>query len=371
MCDNTHTSPLEAFQSSPDPKAGCDALSGGSSREVLDVSILTRPEGRMRQMEDVDGIATYVFQSSPDPKAGCDHALLCPLLHITNVSILTRPEGRMRRCGRPPVCRPARVSILTRPEGRMRLGPGCDCGHTCCVSILTRPEGRMRPPEAAPDVARTESVSILTRPEGRMRREEVRAMLAQLRWFQSSPDPKAGCDPASAPRGCCRRACFNPHPTRRPDATTGRSAGACASYVSILTRPEGRMRHNSARAQDTDHHCFNPHPTRRPDATRRRASHRRSRSRFQSSPDPKAGCDSWTTVTSVPATTFQSSPDPKAGCDPARKVDPVTRGRQVSILTRPEGRMRPMGLLFDPRQQGFQSSPDPKAGCDCPCRCTR
>ena len=36
------------------------------------------------------------FQSSPDPKAGCDLDPVA-LAQETRVSILTRPEGRMRR----------------------------------------------------------------------------------------------------------------------------------------------------------------------------------------------------------------------------------------------------------------------------------
>ena len=61
---------------------------------------------------------------------------------------------------------------------------------------------------------------------------------------------------------------------------------------------------------------------------------------------------------------FQSSSDPKAGCD---SPDPRLELRVaiVSILIRPEGRMRP-GLLRDGSRSltGFQSSSDPKAGCD-------
>ena len=61
---------------------------------------------------------------------------------------------------------------------------------------------------------------------------------------------------------------------------------------------------------------------------------------FQSSPDPKAGCDLGTRAGFLRLYVgFQSSPDPKAGCDV----------------------LEPIGNVAVPL---FQSSPDPKAGCD-------
>ena len=87
------------FQSSPDPKAGCDAPDqAGDSVLGAGVSILTRPEGRMRRLPPEQVLDKMVaFQSSPDPKAGCDLALGVELGFHLVVSILTRPEGRMRR----------------------------------------------------------------------------------------------------------------------------------------------------------------------------------------------------------------------------------------------------------------------------------
>ena len=92
------------------------------------------------------GGATSMFQSSSDPKAGCDDALRRDHSHHHSVSILIRPEGRMRH---------ARSSCPSRRYGG----------------------------------------------------------------FQSSSDPKAGCDRRRTRRRSRRRWCFNPHPTRRPDAT--------------------------------------------------------------------------------------------------------------------------------------------------------
>ena len=92
-----------------------------------------------------------------------------------NVSILTRPEGRVQR-GQ--ICflhvDMEGVSILTRPEGRVqplcrRATAGRPQSH---VSILTRPEGRVqRPSERSEPVS--VRVSILTRPEGRVQRDKL------------------------------------------------------------------------------------------------------------------------------------------------------------------------------------------------------
>ena len=132
--------------------------------------------------------------------------------------------------------------------------------------------------------------------------------------FQSSSDPKAGCDLLARGRQTGADDCFNPHPTRRPDAT-----------AAPLFEVSARL--------------------------------------FQSSSDPKAGCDDLDAPPARIYAMFQSSSDPKAGCD-------VHRGRRaqhrrlVSILIRPEGRMRPARRRVDARPSGFQSSSDPKAGCD-------
>ncbi len=60
---------------------------------------------------------------------------------------------------------------------------------------------------------------------------------------------------------------------------------------------------------------------------------------------------------------FQSSPGPKAECYPPRTPLPL-RGHEVSILTRPEGRvLRSCPLGISMAIPVFQSSPGPKAEC--------
>ena len=106
--------------------------------------------------------------------------------------------------------------------------------------------------------------------------------------------------------------CFNPHPTRRPDATQVAPSGQVRPYcVSILTRPEGRMR-----------------------------------------PGRPSRCTSGYAE-------FQSSPDPKAGCDAEDLPQLDVRPCRVSILTRPEGRMRRRRYQRDRRADGSRFNPHP------------
>ena len=142
-------------------------------------------------------------------------------------------------------------------------------------------------------------------------------------------------------RGCRRS--FNPHPARRPGATSGvfLDPPRIAPVVSILTRPEGRVQ----RAQ------LWPSPG-------------RSDLVFQSSPGQKAGCNparrpgatADAKSKSGDPTLFQSSPGQKAGCNAVVPID-APFVLKVSILTRPEGRVQG-------RAPVFQSSPGQKAGCN-------
>ncbi len=189
------------------------------SRPCL-VSILTRPEGRVLRSSTTPITSPRLFQSSPDPKAGC-----------------YRMEGAYNECN-------SSVSILTRPEGRvlhLRQDVAEDLRH---VSILTRPEGRVLPGKGKGGHSMG-VVSILTRPEGRVLPFKL-ANIPHSSQFQSSPDPKAGCYQAKY-SVYCLRLCFNPHPTRRPGATSHCLVIHYQGHVSILTRPEGRVLHRACR----------------------------------------------------------------------------------------------------------------------------
>src|SRR5690349_1606153 len=107
--------------------------------------------------------------------------------------------------------------------------------------------------------------------------------------FQSSPDPKAGCNHnyTGAPAAFSLVSILT-----RPEGRVQPLAKAVSpgiSFVSILTRPEGRVQQFARQIQLCWISRFNPHPTRRPGATFSPVGIYSPRSLFQSSPDPKAG----------------------------------------------------------------------------------
>ncbi len=71
---------IVAFQSSPGPKAECNRSGATRLKTCLAVSILTRPEGRVQPPGNSgdDQAPPAGFQSSPGPKAECNRdSLLC------------------------------------------------------------------------------------------------------------------------------------------------------------------------------------------------------------------------------------------------------------------------------------------------------
>ena len=141
--------------------------------------------------------------------------------------------------------------------------------------------------------------------------------------FQSSSSQKAGCNLVFADGyEDPLRSCFNPHPARRPDATT-----PCRQF----------------RPRSNDGACFNPHPARRPDATLSSVASGRS-------------CGH--------GIGFQSSSSQKAGCNRSANRH-SHQPRLVSILIQPEGRMQLASILVNHTYRVmFQSSSSQKAGCN-------
>src|SRR5207245_561127 len=152
------------FQSSPDPKVGCNTCQGIQKQHTRSFNPHPTRRSGATPLVEVTQMNAPEFQSSPDPKVGCNKRMILDPLVDGAVSILTRPEGRVQR---------------PHPRG---IFP------KLLVSILTRPEGRVQP-GAALDWA-----------------------IGKL--FQSSPDPKVGCNAADAARRSTGEG-FNPHPTRR------------------------------------------------------------------------------------------------------------------------------------------------------------
>ena len=114
--------------------------------------------------------------------------------------------------------------------------------------------------------------------------------------------------------------------------------GDASKIVSILTRPESRMQPSGVSSSSRCWvfqsspgpkagcnspgmytrwlcHCFNPHPARKPDATLKSSDTCRAEYGFQSSPGPKAGCNPSKVWMPPKMMLFQSSPGPKAGCN--------------------------------------------------------
>ena len=161
---------------------------------------------------------------------------------------------------------------------------------------------------------------------------------------------------------------FNPHPARRPDATTLVDVtGNRQCDVSILIRPEGRMQRGLPFARALLRHVsilIRPEGRMQPVWSWPPPCV----TVFQSSSGQKAGCNRGraTSNTKCPST-FQSSSGQKAGCNLLARTDngsfnPLKAGcnehRQVSILIRPEGRMQRLCLNFlsvlrEPPDTGF------------------
>src|SRR5579884_3657408 len=144
-------------------------------------------------------INNFLFQSSPGPKTGC-HVIEALARQVVAAALFQSSPGPKTGCHgliSPSMTRRLPVSILTRPEDRVPpLGQDGE-DQQLPVSILTRPEDRVpRDRSPRPAGGRCRPVSILTRPEDRVPRFNI---------------------PLNDPTITG----FNPHPARRPGATSG------------------------------------------------------------------------------------------------------------------------------------------------------
>ena len=214
------------------------------------VSILIQPEDRMQVDLSEQVLVSSLFQSSSSPKTGCKG--------FSNAELQF-----LEACFNP---HPAR-----RPDASI-VQPA-DVGRLDHVSILIQPEDRMQEYQSV-DQPGPQAVSILIQPEDRMQ-GRYQVFIAPAKFvFQSSSSPKTGCKRRWPPVRSCGRPVsiliqpedrmqapmatgalmwtsgFNPHPARRPDASS-RTAGLLGGLA-----------------------CFNPHPARRPDARARQTLER-------------------------------------------------------------------------------------------------
>jgi len=113
------------FNPHPSRRTGATEWLAGISTDRSCVSILTRPEGRVQLGSRSRRWAgrSGSFQSSPVPKDGCNRSSTQQrCCGCWQVSILTRPEGRVQRNQMIQGSLLVEVSILTRPEGRVQPG---------------------------------------------------------------------------------------------------------------------------------------------------------------------------------------------------------------------------------------------------------
>ncbi len=215
---------MSCFNPHPVARPGATGANAAGKGLVVLVSILTRSQGRVRQVcihsRFPDGL---VFQSSPGRKAGCDERGVNHLALPVAVSILTRSQGRVRQ-DRPPRRRRRRAVFQSSP-GRKA---GCD------------------PHRAARRHAAAHRCAVFQSSPGRKAGCDTRTyrlIPTPPNTFQSSPGRKAGCDSYAVSLDPRRGCCFNPHPVARPGATPVLAIGKRANGdVSILTRSQGRVR---------------------------------------------------------------------------------------------------------------------------------
>ena len=349
--ETTVTLEATLFQSSSGQKAGCNAA--GSS--------LRCSRHRM-------------FQSSSGQKAGCNPFDAPCTMPDVRVSILIRPSGRMQRHTDPgsfnphPARRPGprqAVSILIRPEGRMQLAiaavwamgmefqssSGQKAGCNFPIDVIIHRSSRFNPhPARRPDA------TLIA----------CSAHVGVVMAFQSSSGQKAGCNGHWITLRYARQALFQSSSGQKAGCNWATPMRYCQCHsVSILIRPEGRMQPPVSLTLTTwAGSGFNPHPARRPDATTATPPCGPWEGGFQSSSGQKAGCNASIVVIGcappvsilirpegrmqlsrvLPQVhgegTFQSSSGQKAGCNLFR-AGPSSQCCYVSILIRPEGRMQP------------------------------
>ena len=110
---------------------------------------------------------------------------------------------------------------------------------------------------------------------------------------------------------------FNPHPSRRTGATRPlRTSSMNRLKVSILTRPGGRVqRRRFFRRAVLRPGSFNPHPSRRTGATERARATGEAAGSFNPHPSRRTGATKWSASSPLRPAKFQSSPVPEDGCN--------------------------------------------------------
>ena len=260
------------FQSSSGQKAGCNERGASRSTVAWEFQSSSGQKAGCNERGASRSTVAWEFQSSSGQKAGCNGKAGCfdnARIACFNPHPAFWPDATLRKLAIP--C-PAHVSILIRPEGRMQ--------GLCCPTLTMQSSSGQKAGcnLAIDDVADDATVSILIRPEGRMQllsvdrgfnatlKERSARLYSHLYEFQSSSGQKAGCN--------IRWIGLSPACPSMFQSSSGQKAGCNTSSAIPVRSPSPR---------------FNPHPARRPDATS--MARIAPIYRFQSSSGQKAGCN--------------------------------------------------------------------------------
>ena len=232
-------------------------------------------------------MAAWMFQSSSLPKKGCNH-MSKVATPVKTVSILIPPEEGMQQPHISRCCSNCSVSILIPPEEGMQRASPTLYLLSISVSILIPPEEGMQP--SAATTIPPPYGSFNPHPSRRRDATYTRWPILISDMFQSSSLPKKGCN-ANSDADIPWISRFNPHPSRRRDATILRGMTIRTTMVSILIPPEEGMQLTCTAFQlpvrlvsilippeegmqpvvlpslPRPKVGFNPHPSRRRDAT--------------------------------------------------------------------------------------------------------
>ena len=271
---------------------------------------LTRPGGRVQPVRQAGtDRSSHSFNPHPPRRASA-----------TTSSLTDGPSTSSGFNPHPP----RRASATTKKPSTIIGGPAFQSSPA--------PEGECNLHKADTIV----TVSILTRPGGiECNVRSFRCGPTLVTGFQSSPAPEGECNTRVRQRGPPIR--FNPHPPRRASATSPwtRTPGWTLTFQSSPA-PEGECNLRCVRVCGPSR-SFNPHPPRRASATPRLTPHRTDRRPFQSSPAPEGECND---VTGSGQWGFNPHPPRRASATGERRVR-TRSGVEVSILTRPGGRVQP------------------------------
>ena len=186
--------------------------------DVENVSILTRPEGRVQP--SWESVSTTLTCFNPHPAEG-------------RVQRLRFCQQTVDKGFNPhPARRPGATESVAGQSGwvQFQSSPGQKAG---CNPSMVLPAYGMKmfqssPGQKAGATARRRHrrrglpVSILTRPEGRVQRGQAVRPRTPPACFNPHPARRPGATPLPTATTTRSTTCFNPHPARRPGATSPR-----------------------------------------------------------------------------------------------------------------------------------------------------